>query len=313
MHTRIGQQVFGAMNLSRIDLNLLVILDALVATQSVSEAGERVGLSQPAVSHALGRLRDLLRDPILERDGRKMRLTPRAKELREPIRTALQVIKSAIEDPAPFDSENATANLKLFASDFMSATIGVPLQRKLLQRAPGLNLVIKWGDRRLVPELLESEAVDVAIGHYENAPHFVRRAPLCVEKVAIQARRDHPAFESWSAAALRDYPLLNISFEGALSGWIDQATGRAGLGVRSKLIMPHFLAAPLMLVDSDFLAITSERLSRIYAEILPLTWRPAPFPVDDLLIEMVWHARSERDPMLTWFRELILETASELT
>jgi DNA-binding transcriptional LysR family regulator len=301
------------MNLSRIDLNLLVILDALIETQSVSGAGDRVGLSQPAVSHALGRLRDLLNDPILEREGRKMRLTPRAKELREPIRTALQVIKAAIEDPAPFDSQNATANLKLFASDFMSATIGTPLQRKLFQRAPNLNLIIKWGDRKLVPELLESEAIDVAIGHYENAPHFVRRTPLCVEKVAVQARRDHPAFDSWSAETLRQYPLINISFEGALSGWIDQATGRAGLGVRGKLIMPHFLAAPLMLVDSDFMALTAERLARIYSDILPLAWRPAPFPVDDLLIEMIWHARSDRDPMLTWFRDLILETAAELT
>ena len=73
-----------------------------------------------------------------------------------------------------------------------------------------------------------------------------------------------------------------------------------------------FLAAPLMLADSDLLAITSERLARIYADILPLAWRPAPFPVDDLLIEMVWHAQSDRDPMLTWFRDLILETAAEL-
>jgi DNA-binding transcriptional LysR family regulator len=271
-----------------------------------------VGLSQPAVSHALGRLRDLLKDPLLERDGRKMRLTQRAKDLREPIRTALQVIKSAVDEPAPFDSQNAHADLTLFASDFMSATIGAPLQRKLFKRAPNLNLIIKWGDRKIVPELLESEAIDVAIGHYENAPHFVRRTPLCVEKVAVQARRDHPAFERWSAQTLREYPLLNISFDGARSGWIDQATGRANLDVRGKLIMPHFLAAPLMLLDSDFLAITSERLSRIYSEILPLAWRPAPFPVDDLLIEMVWHARSDRDPMLTWFRELILETAAEL-
>jgi DNA-binding transcriptional LysR family regulator len=301
------------MNLSRIDLNLLVVLDSLIETQSVSAAGERVGLSQPAVSHALGRLRDLLKDPILERDGRKMRLTPRAKELREPIRAALQVIKSAIDEPAPFDPKNASADLKLFASDFMSATIGAPLLRKLFDRAPNLNLIIKWGDRRQVPELLENEAIDVAIGHYENAPHFVRRTPLCVEKVAVQGRRDHPAFDNWSATALRQYPLLNISFEGSLSGWIDQATGRAGVGGRSKLIMPHFLAAPLMLVDSDFLAITSERLARIYSDILPLAWRPAPFTVDDLLIEMVWHARADRDPMLTWFRDLILETASDLT
>ncbi len=296
------------MNLSSLDLNLLVLLDALLDERNVTRGGARVGLSQPAASNALKRLRLVLNDPLLEPDGRGLKLSDRAHRLKGPLRKALDEMRAALEDPVTFDPTTAKFRVQVFASDHIVFVVLPRLYERLRACAPGAEIIVHWSQTDRVVESLERGAIDIAIGRYNNTPSAIRRAKLYDEVLVMQARRGHPALRGeLSPEEFAAYPRIATSFDGRMFGDQEQAMARAGIDVTSAIVMPHLIAAPMMTLDSDLITIAPRRMAERLSQLLALDWRPLPFASSMVPIEMIWHERTVADPALAWFRNLVLE------
>ena len=306
----------GAMrpvNLSGIDLNLLVVLEALLEERNVTRAGERVGLSQPAVSNTLSRLRHLLGDPLLERDGRQMQLTVRAHELRPALRTILDNLRRLLADPEPFEPNTSRFNARIFASDYTATVLLPELHKSLVIDAPNARLDISWSERANVPDLLRSSELDMAIGQFDNLPSWIRRAPLFDDRIVVVARRGHPVLDGeLTLERLTGFPRLGVSFHGRDYGPTERAIARAGGVVDCEIITPHAVTGLLLVCETDLIVLTSERIVTRFGEWLPLGWRPLPLVVDPVRIEVVWTELGERDPAIAWFRRHLLGVAGRL-
>ena len=301
------------MNLSRLDLNLLVLLDALLEEQNVTRASRRVGLSQPAASNALKRLRLLLNDPLLERDGRRLRLTERALRLKAPLRGALESLRGALSDPLPFNPTQTRFAVRLFASDHIAFVLLPALHRQLRTLAPRGDIVVRWTEHERVVDLLEAGGVDISIGRYNNMPDTIRRAHLYDEELVVQARRGHPVFDGeLTAARFATFPRIATSFDGRLFGDQEQAMARAGIDLRSRIVLPHLIAAPMLTLDNDMVTIAPRRMAERLAATLELDWRLLPFASPVVPIEMMWHEKTAADPALEWFRHLVTETCRDV-
>jgi DNA-binding transcriptional LysR family regulator len=298
------------MNLARLDLNLLVLLEALLEEESVTRAAARVGLSQPAASHALKRLRLLLNDPLLEKDGRGLRLSDRAHQLRAPLAKALEDLRRVLNAPAPFDPAASRFKARMFASDHIAFVLMPELLRQLERQAPGAEIALHWSQGDRAVQALETGEVDIAVGRYNNTPGFVCRSNLYEEVLVVQARRDHPLFLApMTAEAFAAQPRIATSFDGRMFGDQEQAMARAGLQVRSRLVMPHLLAAPMLTLDSDLVTIAPRRMAQRLAGLMDVDWRPLPFDAPPIPIEMIWHEKTAADPALAWFRNLVQSVA----
>lgn len=293
------------MNLSGLDLNLLVLLEALFEEKSVTRAGIRVGLSQPAASHGLRRLRHLLGDPLLEKDGRRLRLSPRAHQLNGPLKAVLDQLRGVLEAPPLFEPAVSPLKVRLFASDHIAFVLLPLLSERMTREAPLAEITVHWtrGDEAL--HLLEDGRVDAAIGRYTNTTDAICRTRLYDEVLVVQARKGHPIFDRpLTAAEFVRYPRIATSFDGRLFGDQEQAIARAGMAVRSRIVLPHLVAAPMLTLENDMITITPRRLAERLSRLTTLEWRPLPFEAAPVPIEMVWHERTTADPALSWFREL---------
>ncbi|RKN37064.1 LysR family transcriptional regulator [Streptomyces hoynatensis] len=298
--------------LPRLDLNLLIALDALLEEESVTEAARRLHLSSPAMSRTLGRIRKALGDQVLVRSGRVMVPTPRALALRGEVRELLERAQALFRPPAEPDPATLERTFTLLADDALLTAFGMPLLALLGERAPGVTL-------RLLPEgpensrALRSTRVDLEIGvPGETAPE-TRVAPLFTDENIGVARRDHPLFSGEITPgryAAADH--VTASRRGRLHGPIDEAL--AGLGLRRRVVasLPTHSAALLVAAGSDLVARTGRRLAGPVIERLGLRTFEIPLPLPPLPVAQSWHPRFDGDPAHRWLRATVREVASGL-
>jgi DNA-binding transcriptional LysR family regulator len=290
--------------LAGIDLNLLTSLDALLATQSVTRAARALGRTQPAVSHALRRLRELLGDELLVRTPGGMQPTPRAQELRPAVRAAIEAAEVVLQEAPVFDPARAERSFALAMADQMSFLVLPPLIARLTREAPGVRI-----DQRPSSLLAPGDDVDLAIGVFRDQPATTREEPLFREEFACVIRRGSPAargpFDLQRHLAL---PHLLVAPRGLPGSPLDDALARAGQRRRVVLTVPHFLVAPHVIATTDLVWTAPVRLARAFAH-LPLAVREPPFRVDGFTVAMRWHVRLDRDPGLRWLRGVLREIA----
>ncbi len=302
-----------ALNLSGIDLNLLVILDALLEEKNVTRVSERVGRSQPAVSNSLRRLRALFDDELLVQEGRSMRLTERAHQLKGPLSQALSSVKRTLETKAKFDPSSDQFTIRLFASGYVSVVLLPKLMERLKREAPKADLIVSWGDRNKIGQMLLAETVDVAIGHYHDTLSGVKRAKLFSEKPVVLGRKGHPAFKNGlTVADFVEAPHVSVSYEALRFGYVEQAAAAVEAIYRSEIIISDFLVTPFLTLKSDALAVVGERLARVFCDSMALEYRPIPFSIAPIGIEIIWSPAVEEDAALSWFRDLVCEVAPTL-
>lgn len=298
------------MNLSRIDLNLLVAFDALLSEQSVTRAAQRLGLSQPAMSSALGRLRRLLDDPVLIRTPTRMVPTARAMELVAPVRQILQQVESALATPAPFDPASSTRRFRIATVDYVELVLLPALLRELSHTAPGVALDISLIGPDYPEEQLQNGKLDLAIGFAHNLPPELHSRILMKDRFICVVRADHPGVGK--RLTLEQYVALQhvmVSPRGSVTGVVDQALATQGLERRLAATVPHFLAAPHVVAHSDYIVTLAGRVARIYAAFLPIRLVKPPVVLPEFRIAMAWHARAEHDPALTWLRETLIQVS----
>lgn len=292
----------------RLDLNLLVTLDALLAEHNVTRAAERLHLSQPAVSVQLARLREVFGDPLLLPGPRGMRPTARADELRLPLREALAALGKAVAPPGPFDPATASHTWRVAASDYGESTIVLPALGALRRAAPHSRMAILG----LVPASLARQAelgeIDLAFHIAAEAPAHLRRRPLFTERYVLAGRHDHPGLQH--APTLEQFCQMEhvvVSPDGGgFHTPTDSVLAERGLERKVALSVPHFLFLVAVLASTDMVALVPSRLARAHPG-LRVVEPPLEVPGFEML--MLWHERVHRDPGHQWLRELVAQLA----
>jgi DNA-binding transcriptional LysR family regulator len=300
-----------AMNLAALDLNLLVALDALLLEANVSRAAMRIGLSQPAASHALQRLRDMLGDPLLVRVGARMELTPRAQALRGPLAQALDQVRGLFVSD-DFDATRSERQFRLMMPDLAVELLMPPLMKKLDAGAPGVRIdVVPWrGPAIFTAEFARTIDLVISIGDAFKGFH---RQLLYTDSDALAVRRGHPM----AAKLRRRETFLNarhvaVVIRGQNADLIDTWLLSKGVQRRIALVVPGYIEALHVVARSDLVAFVPRRLIAALAKPLSLT-AIAP-PLDPGIDEqfMFTPTRAQVDPGSIWLRKLMLETGRGL-
>lgn len=299
------------MNLNSLDLNLLVALDALLKEASVSRAAMRIGLSQPAASHALQRLRDVIGDPLLVRTGARMELTPRAQALRGPLAQALDQVRTLFM-PDEFDAGRSERHFRLMMPDLAVELLMPPLMEKVTKQAPHVTIdVVPWrGPAIFTAEFARTIDLVISIGDAFKGFH---RQRLYTDSDALAVRRKHPVGaglkkrEAFLAARH-----VAVVIRGANEDLVDTWLRSKGIERRIALVVPGYIEALHVAARTDLVAFVPRRLIAALARQLSLqTVTP---PLDPGIDEqhMFYPTRAQFDPGSVWLRKLMLETGRGL-
>jgi len=298
-------------NLKLLDLNLLVALDALLREANVSRAAMRIGLSQPAASHALQRLRDLLGDPLLVRTGARMELTPRAQALRGPLAEVLDQVRGLFE-PDAFDAARSDRQFRLMMPDLAVELLMPPLMQKVAQAAPNVRIdVVPWrGPAIFHAEFARSIDMVISIGDAFKGFH---RQLLYTDSDALAVRRGHPV---GSKLRTRDAFLkarhVAVIIRGQSEDLIDGWLRSKGIERRIALVVPGYLEALHVAARSDLVAFVPRRLIAALSRQLSLVTIAPPLDpgIDE---QFIFHpTRAQMDPGSIWLRQLMLQTGHDL-
>lgn len=299
------------LELAGVDLNLLVVLDALLAERSVTRAAGRVGLTQSATSHALGRLRTLTGDPLLVRAPRgAMVPTPRALALAEPVRRALADLSLALRGDAPFDPATARRTFRLAGSDYAELVLVPPLMDRLLVRAPSIDLWVAPAGASFHDELAAG-TLELAMAPLRGDEPGLYQRRLFDERFVCVVRAGHPlARQKMTLARFLSYPHVLVAPRGKPGSWIDDELARLGKSRRIAVAVPHFLVAPYVLGGSDLVLTVAARVAETYARERELAVLPTPLPVPGFTMVALWHERMHHDAAHRWLREQLAEVAA---
>jgi DNA-binding transcriptional LysR family regulator len=300
--------------LSSINLNLLVALEALLATRSVSEAARRVSVTTSAMSHSLAALRVLFDEPLLVRSGGRMALTPYAQSLREPLAQALGGITRILDGATQFEPASAQRRFVIAAPDFFSTLILPELMAIVARDAPGIELSIVPSVRRGNAWLLESGELDLALGAVVDDAPGIRRLELCTEGFACAVRKGHPDVAGRLPLDLyARLPHLVITLgDDERPTWIDEALARKGRSRHVALRTRYFMAAPLIVAATDLVLTAPAMLIGYFAKLVPLTVLAPPLPLPSYPEEAYWHERYDSDPGHQWLRGILARVTSTL-
>jgi DNA-binding transcriptional LysR family regulator len=299
------------MNLTSLDLNLLVALDALLLEANVSRAAMRVGLSQPAMSHALQRLRDMLRDPLLVRAGSRMELTPRAQALRGPLAQALDQVRGLFI-PDDFDAASSERRFRLMMPDLAVELLVPPLMEKITEIAPNVRLdIVPWrGPAIFTAEFARTIDMVISIGDAFKGFH---RQLLYTDRDALAVRRGHPVA---TKLGRRDVFLkarhIAVVIRGQNEDLIDSWLRSKGIERPIALVVPGYIEALHIVARTDLVAFVPGRLIAALAK--PLSLAAIAPPLDPGIDEqfMFTPTRAQFDPGSIWLRKLMLQTGREL-
>lgn len=293
-------------DLRRIDLNLLVILDALLSEQHVTRAAERLHLSQPAVSHALARLREMLGDPLLVRAGGGLVATARALELMAPLSEALASVQALLA-PNTFDPASAKRRFRLAMSDYGAAIVLPGLIARLRQEAPGIDLQISHASREGMLDGVLNGDIDLAAGVFPELPHELRCTPLFEEQfVCLVDARRLPANGVLDLPTYLARPHVLLEMRGSGTPEIERALTAIGQRRHVAVSLPHWSVAPQLIAGTDLiLTVAARGLQGVDQPQLRVV--PPPFPIPSFSFVLAWHVRRGGDQALNWLNRQIAQ------
>ncbi len=298
------------MNWRTLDLNLLVVFDAVSQERSATRAAAKLNMTQPAISHALARLRGALRDDLFVRTPDGMEPTPYAERLAGPVRAALEGLGAALDGAAAFDPATATRGFTIALDNRAALVLAAPVAAAVAAEAPGVSLDLRPSGTLDVAGRLDRAELHLALGSLAAPGERFADLQLFESSYVALMRRGHPMAEGGaiSLAAFSAVPHLALSSTGEGTGFVDAELARHGLARRVALRAP-LLAAAAVLAQSDMLAVVGERTARAFAGIAPLQVVALPFASPRLVAAMLWHRRLDDVPAHRWLRSLVLRVA----
>lgn len=293
-------------NLAAVDLNLLVVFDAVVAERSVTRAAARLRLTQPAVSHALARLRGLFRDPLFVRVPAGMEPTPLALDLAPRIAAVLGEVGAILTPGDAFDPATSERVFTVGMSDYAAAVFLPGLAARLGSLAQGVTLLARHTGHAAGIGLLDAGAAELVVGNFPEPPRRLEAEPLYREAFVCALRAGHPALAgAFDTAAYLRCAHLNVSLAGEPAGYVDRVLGRSGRRRRVALTVGHFLVAPEVAAGTDLVATEPERVLRPAAARLGLELREAPFAIPAFDVVQMWPRRLTGDAGHAWLRRQV--------
>jgi DNA-binding transcriptional LysR family regulator len=297
------------------DLKLLRCFAALMAERSVSRAALKLGLSQPAASHALGRLRRLFDDPLLLKGQGRMTPTARALELEGEVRTLLEGVGRLARQPAEFAPASSRARFAVMSPEFVEYLLAPRLAAHAETHAPGIDIVFRASDPEHAPAWFENGEIDIRLGWVPDPPPLLRMKMLFRDPLVCITRRNHPrlkgkltAAQYLDAAHVRvEQPRTRVS-----SGAVDAAVAAIGGRLRVALQVQNAYALAHAVAQTNLVSTVPQRLARAMAGHHPLQIHALPIDVPDARIAMYWHERNHKQPAQRWFRQLLADTARQL-
>lgn len=309
----------GVHDLAGVDLNLVVALDALLTDRHVTRAAARLGLTQSAASHALGRLRDLLGDPLLVRGPRGGMLpTPFAERIRPQLRRVLDELATTLRNE-PFDPATTQHTFHIGASDYVELVLLPRLAARIARLAPRVDLWVHTFTDAGEGELASGE-LDLVLGPSGGTtPRPTPRAASIYEKELFEesftciVRAEHPlAGARMTLARYCETPHLLVAPRGTPGSFVDDALAKLGRSRRVGLAVPHFLVVPYIIASTDLVATLADRVAQMFAKTLDLVTVPPPLPIPRFRMAASWHERSQHDAPHKWLREQLLAVAAEV-
>ena len=301
-----------APKLGAIDLNLLVVFDAIMRDRSVTRAGHRLGLSQPAMSHALTRLRHMLKDELFVRSPNGMMPTPRADELATPIRMALDGLQQSLE-PVQFEPSKATTTFRIAVDNYAAIVLVAPIAAHIARIAPGVTLDFRPSGTLNVLEQLDRSELHLAIGPpgVQGERFSLRR--LLQDQFVVVHRKGHSAArtQEFSTEKLTTFPQLEISSAQFGADFVDTGPGRSKPNLRAAMRAP-FLSAAQILATSDLVSVLPQNVAKNMIKSHPLVFHRlsrSPKPIE---AAMIWLRRLDNQPAHAWLRDVISRVAHDL-
>lgn len=293
------------------DFGLLVALDALLQEGSVTGAARRVGLSTPAMSHALARIRVRLGDPILVRSGRGMLLTPRAEALKPRVHSVVTEARHTLEPERPFIAGELSRTFVVHVTDYVLTVLGLVVDRILCEEAPGVcvRFVPNTPDD---PALLRDGGSDLAVGIYGDLPQEMRSRQLLTDRFVCAVRKDHPTVSK--RLALDQFVRLShvqVAPRGKPGGYLDDVLREKGLHRRVARAVPYFVTALQLTAHTDYVLTISERIAKRLAPPLGLKIFEVPVALRPYALSLVWHPRFDGDAGHRFLREVFTRAARE--
>ena len=293
------------------DLRLLLTLDALLSEGSVTRAAQRLGVSQPALSAQLTRLRVLFGDPMFVMSGRRMVPTTRAETVREPLQRLLRDLDGLVREHTSFDPATTSETVRLGGTDYVHAVVSSGLLARLSGKAPGLRAALLPFDAERVWQELETGRIDAAIVTTFVVLNQAKARFLLREDFVLVQRKGHP--RGSAPPDLAEFCALDhilVSPEGGgFFGAIDRALEAMDRKRRVAVSLPSFLLAPAVLGQSDLVCVFPRRLAQAHARFLDLL--PLPFAVPSFDLQLIWHPRRQHDPAHVWFRTELADHARQ--
>ncbi len=302
----------NAVNLNRVDLNLLKVFDALVAEGHATRAAERIGLTQPAVSHALNRLRALFGDPLFVRSPHGMVPTSLAQDMAPKIHSILEQVEGMLIGGRVFDPATSTRQFVLGLSDYAAFVLLPRLTARLDREAPHVSLIVRNTGHDVGLAMLEESSVELIAGNFPEPASHMREELLYEEDFVCASRSDHP--ELAGTLDLDRYLSLRhlqVSTSGNPTGYVDAVLRDKGLTRTVALTVSHFLLAPMLADSSHLLATEPRRLFTSLADRLQLKLFPPPITIPSFRVVQTWHARHDADPGHQWLRRVLREIGQE--
>jgi DNA-binding transcriptional LysR family regulator len=303
------------MNIRELDFGLLQCFTTLMEERSVSKSALRLELSQPAVSHALARLRRLFDDPLLIKIRGGMTPTTRALELETEVRNLLAGAEHLLRKSADFLPETSRVRFTIMSPEFVEYLLAPPLVAHVETHAPGIDVAFRTSDPEHAPDWFESGEIDIRLGWLPDPPPLLRVKLLFRDPLVCIARRNHPRLKNRitaeqyleSAHVRVEQPRTRVS-----TGAVDTAVTALGGRLRIALQVQNAFALANAVAQSSLISTVPERLARVMATQYPLQILPLPLDVPDVRIAMYWHERTHKQPAQRWFRQLLAEAARTL-
>ncbi len=299
------------MNLSSIDLNLLVVFDALMTHRQVTRAGQQLGLSQPATSNALARLRKLMNDELFVRSAVGLQPTPKALALAAQLQPALGQIQGALSAQETFDPASSDITFRIGMSDYVEFTLLPVLLKQVQQVAPSVSFQIRSGDRTQQLNILDRGELDLLCGLFPEKAHAHRQKRLFAEAFVCVCRQGHPQIQG--SLSLEEYIAadhLLVSVKEDRKGRIDYILARQNQRRHVAVSVPHFLVAPALIAQTDLITTMATRVAAAFADTYGLQVLPLPLSVKGFEVSMRWHKSSEETPAQRWLRAVVSEVST---
>lgn len=301
-------------NLARVDLNLLVALDALLTERSVTRAAARIGIGQSAMSHNLARLRDLFGDELMTRGPDGMRPTPRALALADPVRIALAQIETLVSRQDTFDPATAERVFRVGLPDSVEILVGPALLAYVCEHAPGIRFRFYSTEGLHLLDDLDADILDlgIGIGAFPDGQVHHKRRVLATDTYLVMFNAAKVGLQP--PISLEDYvrlPHVLTSLRLGERGVVDEALEKLGLRRKIALVTPRFVAVPFLVAGAAVVTTMHDKLARYFAEELGLSLSPAPVALPEVTISLLWHASYDKDPAHVWLRETITRVAAQ--